>query len=214
MAEATLHDQIERVAKTLPVALAALYVAGFIIVAFRLARYGASSLELFRIQYVAAGFWFGMGSSSFLLLSAALRPVAGQYLFQTVKYPFKRKFLQGTKEIELAGSLTTNCFLVLLLVGISFINKEIRNRFVGESYQSPHIVEFALAFACIDVFLRVWLLFKSRQDEGVLWSYGVRLGVLFLSLLVIVSLFVSLGYIPTIPFSIGGGLKIHRSCFG
>lgn len=205
MAETILHDQIERVAKTLPVALAALYVAGFIIVAFRLARYGASSLELFRIQYVAAGFWFGIASSLFLLLSAAMRPVVGQYLFQTVKYTFKRKFLQGNEEIDLLGALTTNCFLVLLLAGISFISKEIRNQ-LGESHQTPPLVEFALAVASIDVFLRAWLLFKSKQSEGVLWAYGARLGVLFLSLLVMVSLLVfSKDIYPTLPFSIGGG---------
>jgi hypothetical protein len=61
----TIHDQVERTAKALPVAFAGLYVAGFLVVSFRLAGYGASPLDLFRVQYVAAGFWFCLAGAIF-----------------------------------------------------------------------------------------------------------------------------------------------------
>ena len=41
-----------------PLGLAAVYVLGFVVVGLHLAGYGASSLDLIKAQYLAAGFWF------------------------------------------------------------------------------------------------------------------------------------------------------------
>jgi hypothetical protein len=68
-----MNEQVERVAKTLPVALAGLYVVGFLIVALHLSGYGASSLDLIKIQYLTAGFWFGSIRPTHVLQSLPAR---------------------------------------------------------------------------------------------------------------------------------------------
>jgi hypothetical protein len=51
---ASSQDLFERAGKLLQLVLAALYLAGFMVVALHLAGYGVSSLDVFKIQYLAA----------------------------------------------------------------------------------------------------------------------------------------------------------------
>jgi hypothetical protein len=207
MTESTIHDRIERVAKALPVVFAALYLAGFIIVAFRLAGYGTSPLDLFRIQYVAAGFWFGIACSVFFIFAAALRPIVGQYLFQKVQYTSRRKFLERVEARELAGAIIGNSFLVGMFTAIFFMGERIQQHLPEQFRKSPpHFFWFLLTVACVDVSMRAWLLYKSRQDEGIPWSYGVHFCVLALAVSVMFSLRIfARDVYPTVPFPIGGG---------
>jgi hypothetical protein len=208
MAESTIHDQIERAAKALPLALAGLYVAGFIIVAFRLAGYGASSLDLFRIQYVAAGFWFGVFCSIFFIFSDACRRVMGQYLFQRIQHTARRKLLERIEARELAGAIAGDCFLVAVAAGISFVGSKIQQRLaVGVRPTPPHLFWFFLTVASMDVSIRAWLFYKSKQEEeGIPWAYNVNFCVLFLAISVMFSLQIfALSIYPALPFPVGGG---------
>ena len=52
-----MEKELERAAKALPLVLGVLYVLGFLVVGVYLVAFGASSLELLKVQYLAAGFW-------------------------------------------------------------------------------------------------------------------------------------------------------------
>lgn len=206
MAGTTVHDQIERVAKALPVALAALYVAGFMIVAFRLAGYGASSLDMFRIQYVAAGFWFGMACLTFFLFSAASRPVLGQYLFQVSRRMPVHFHLQRIEAKEFAGAVIGDSFIVALFSSLFLIFDKIRQHLPEQPPKLPHVFWFLVAVAGVDVSLRAWLLSRARQAEGIAWSYEAHFRLLFLGLFLFQSLrSFSQDIYPTLPFPLGGG---------
>jgi hypothetical protein len=59
---------------------AALYLTGFMVVALHLAGYGASSLDLSKIQYLAAGIWFGFILILFFGIEILLRVFLGSFL--------------------------------------------------------------------------------------------------------------------------------------
>src|SRR5258708_27944982 len=68
-----MDSVLDRTGRALPIALAALYVIGFLIVRIYLASFGASTLELFKVQYLAAGFWCTVPIAVFLLVCAPFR---------------------------------------------------------------------------------------------------------------------------------------------
>lgn len=78
--DASTRDPIERAAKLLPLALAGLYLIGFMVVALHLAGYGVSSLDLIKIQYLAAGIWFGFVLLVFFGVGSLLRILIGSIL--------------------------------------------------------------------------------------------------------------------------------------
>ncbi|MGB8476789.1 MAG: hypothetical protein WCE61_22130, partial [Candidatus Acidiferrum sp.] len=124
MEESVTHDRLERVTKALPLVLAGLYVAGFIIVALRLAGYGASSLDLFRIQYIAAGFWFSITAAIFFTFSASVCPLAKQLVFQTPPKAFGLGWRFQTKELiaAIVGDFAVGVLVTGMIYGFNAID--------------------------------------------------------------------------------------------
>lgn len=68
-----MNVDLERAGKALPLAVAAIYLVGFLVVASHLAKYGTSSLELFKVQYLAAGFWCGFVFATYFGMLTGIR---------------------------------------------------------------------------------------------------------------------------------------------
>lgn len=206
MAESTIHDRIEQTAKALPLALAALYVAGFIIVSFRLGGYGVSSLDLFRVQYVAAGFWFGIAVAIFFTLTAVGRPYAVKLIFSR-KPPdlFERGFRSRIQTRELVGAIVSNCSMIVLAVGLFYLFRIIHHIAPKTSVPVSKLFLLLLSFSATDVLRQTWLLCKTKKDEGETWFEPSLCLVYFvLSVFLALQVFAE-DFYSRLPFAFGGG---------
>src|SRR6266850_1959278 len=126
------QNQIERAAKTLPLVLAALYVVGFLIVASHLAGYGAFSLDLIKVQYLAAGFWFACVLLLFFGITSAVRIPVSEFIYHKAS----RVRWRSKKATALAGAAVADSFLVMVIVFESYLDQWL-NRLWG----APDLLE-------------------------------------------------------------------------
>jgi hypothetical protein len=92
----------------LPLGLATTYVLGFVIVGFHLAGYGASTLDLIKAQYLAAGFWFCL---IFVAYFAALWGIRS-LLARLARGTRRPGFQQSDGARGLLNTLLANAFLI------------------------------------------------------------------------------------------------------
>lgn len=224
---ASPQDPIERVGKLLPLVLAALYLTGFMVVALHLAGYGASSLELFKIQYLAAGIWFGFVFILFFGIEILLRVFLGSFFDGlSPRGDFLRFSNYETLKEGFATTIISLLWLVVLLIVIVLAGKsKLAGGFIPFLYDCRYLL---LSLVGLDICIRLLLIFRRKQhrssemeDEinerlsrvpGAVfaeWGFNylkvlmalTSVGIFFL---VSTSLFATKVY-PRIWFSLGGG---------
>jgi hypothetical protein len=213
-AKTSIHDQVERVAKTLPVALAGIYVIGFLIVALHLAGYGTSSLDLFKIQYLAAGFWFGAAFVFFFVITLPLNSRLNER-----HHGGKSVFWADGGLRTLAAVAVTDIFMLVAFAVLTYLTPRILSIFSSEMISKgtqrvtelAHSVQFlVLGLIIFDVALRLWDYLRKRERESQGREVSIRqswwiFGYLVVPIFVLcIELFARDVY-PTIPFSFGGG---------
>jgi hypothetical protein len=224
---ASSQDPIERAGKLLPLLLAALYLTGFMVVALHLAGYGASSLDLFKIQYLAAGIWFGFILILFFGIEILLRVFLGSFLDGLSP---KGGFLRFSNYETLKDWFATTVICLLWFAGLLIVIV-----LAGKSKPGGGVIPFLydcryllLSLVGLDICVRLLLIFRRKQhrsseteDEinerlsrvpGAVfaeWGFNylkVLMAVTSVGLFFLVStgLFASKVY-PRIWFSLGGG---------
>jgi hypothetical protein len=86
----------DKVSKMVATGLGFLYAVGYLVVSVHLSRYGISSLELFKLHYLVAGFWCVAPFSFYFLITSAMRGIVLSWANQSSK-PLKRMSAKGTK---------------------------------------------------------------------------------------------------------------------
>jgi hypothetical protein len=207
--------QLERAAKTLPLVLAGLYVMGFLIVALHLAGYGASSLDLIKIQYLTAGFWFGCACVMFYGISTPPSLWVAEFLHHKAESGFWRR----RETCRLAGTLSTGPLMAVLVWTVTPLTIPFAQIFGSEEFTQLDIraterirsvrVLF-VAFVIFSIVLRTWILLREKSTESSSHQHFIRyvwrfftpfVGAVFLFCVVAFTF----GLYPRIPFSFGGG---------
>jgi len=223
----TSQDPIERAGKLLPLVLAVLYLTGFMVVALHLAGYGASSLDLFKIQYLAAGIWFGFVLILFFGIEILLRVFLGSF-FDGLSP--KGGFLRFSNYETLKDGFATTVISLLWLAGLLIVVVLARKSNPGGGviiflYDCRYLL---LSLVALDICVRLLLILSrkrhrssetedeinerlSREPGAVFAEWGFKylkvlmavtaVGILFL---VSTGLFATKVY-PRIWFSLGGG---------
>lgn len=223
----TSQDPIERAGKLLPLVLAALYLSGFMVVALHLAGYGASSLDLFKIQYLAAGIWFGFVLVLFFAIEILLRVFLGSF-FDGLSP--KGGFLRFSNYETLKDGFATTVISLLWFAGLLIVIVLARKSNPGGGvipflYDCRYLL---LSLVALDIAVRLLLIFRrkrhrssetedeinerlSREPGAVFAEWGYKyLKVLMAATcvgilsLVTTGLFATKVY-PRIWFSLGGG---------
>ena len=223
----TSQDPIERAGKLLPLVLAALYLTGFMVVALHLAGYGASSLDLFKIQYLAAGIWFGFVLILFFGIEILLRVFLGSF-FDGLSP--KGGFLRFSNYETMKDGFATTVISLLWFAGLLIVVI-----LAHKSNPSGGVIPFLydcryllLSLVALDICVRLLLILRRkrhrssetedeinerlRREPGAVfaeWGYKylkvlmavTSVGILFL---VTAGLFATKVY-PRIWFSLGGG---------
>ena len=200
--------------KYFPLALAATYIVGFIIVALHLAGYGASPLELIKIQYLAAGMWFGIlvvvyfGSTA--LLSKLFEEEIGTLLLFKRKYPIEmtpfiaRIFGSGTMVLILSMGLFVPTLPHLFYARLHRATE-------AQTPWARSVFPVFLFLAICDLAWLVFLRFRSTHRKPGTYSPLVRGTVLLYSAVIVIGASqlsvrsFSRSVYPMIPFSLGGG---------
>jgi len=196
----------------LPLGLAGVYVLGFIVVGIHLAGYGASTLDLIKVQYLAAGFWF-CGLSGIYFGFLRLLRIAVKAMERTIQRP---SFRPESGTGELLFSIFSNVFIVCVVILPVWVMHrlphwgEFGNRFDLVWQYVRFSIPFLISLGILDFALHLTDWFKMRVFKehyfGDAWipvwvsSYFLILGV---SINCVLS-FSTLTY-RTISFSLGGG---------
>jgi MFS family permease len=208
--QGNVNEQLERIIKMFPLVLAGLYVMGFLIVALYLLGYGASSLDLIKIQYLAAGFWFGCAFISFYAVTTPI----GSYFTEMVNHFSEAAIWRRRETGALAGAIFAGVvlFAVLWVLPLS--------RFLGltglhrRSFETLYSIRwFVLSMIILNIILHLWLYFReiarSTEDQRfhhILRRYLWRLSTVFLvgAFLFCIATFTVFVY-ARISFALGGG---------
>jgi hypothetical protein len=214
-----MNELMERIAKTVPLVLAGLYVMGFLIVALHLGRYGVSSLDLVKLQYLAAGFWFGCVFVVFYGITLPLTVHISEFISQRARSAFWRRSEVGA----LVGSVVAGPGMVAILTLLTRVIPWLvrtfgssdaieRNQQVAEDFNSVRFL--LLSVIAFDILLRVWLYLRAKARESSRGEYNARyfwrlstpfpvLAFLFCALLFVRDVY------PNISFALGGGQPRH-----
>jgi hypothetical protein len=162
---ASSQDLIERAGKLLPLLLAALYLTGFMVVALHLAGYGASSLDLFKIQYLAAGIWFGFILILFFGIEILLRVFLGSFLDGLSP---KGGFLRFSNYETLKDWFATTVIGFLWFAGLLIVIV-----LAGKSKPGGGVIPFLydcryllLSLVGLDICVRLLLIFRRKQHRS------------------------------------------------
>ena len=186
---------LDPLSKILAFALTLLYVTGFLVVAFYLSRYGASSVAVLQLQYLVAGIWVLVPPVVYISLLHVGRR------FERRVVPDVRGFNWRRFAISLVlTSVPSGLFLVLLAmipsvsqgmtwkIGVRlflfFLTLVILSQLFWTSRQADPKVETH------------W---RNRRDAAPFYLASLMLAVLCYALWFSVRLY------PLIPFSLGGG---------
>jgi len=209
------QNQIERAAKTLPLVLAALYVVGFLIVASHLAGYGAFSLDLIKVQYLAAGFWFACVLLLFFGITSAVRIPVSEFIYHKASGVRWR----SKKATALAGAAVADSFLVMVIVFESYLDQWL-NRLWGapdllernqRMMENMHSIRSLVAGLIIfDISSRTWLYMREKADDTAIHELSKRhtwrmVTTIIVMIFVTCILQFAKDLYPRIPYSLGGG---------
>ena len=192
-----MNEELERAGKALPLLVAGLYVVGFIVVGVYLSGYGVSSLELFRVQYLAAGFWCAFPFLFFYFVTGRLRNLLRDF-------DSLRRLSPVARAAATTAAVDTIGLVLILAAGL------VRALVPHSASVGTGIFVIALHLSVsvlIGLIVRMLGADLCRVVRGVLQDKDLRgmvdsFGLMFL--LTWALLFSRHAY-PLIPFSVGGG---------
>jgi hypothetical protein len=205
-------SEAEHFLKFFPIAVGAIYLLGFLVVAIELAGYDASPLELVKIQYLAAGFWFSL----VVILYCATVAIA-QSFFSSKWQSRASANPRKQRHSRMLGSIVVG---VVLLAANSMSSYQIRlygwlfPRRVGHLadilgwQHSLLLVVLLLVFS--DITAQIYFLLTDtavRPEKRQFWKWLFIFISLFWFVFGIFSCIqaFSRDVYPRIPFSLGGG---------
>ncbi len=212
-----MDSVLDRTGRALPIALAALYVIGFLIVGIYLASFGASTLELFKIQYLAAGFWCTVPIAVFLLVCTPFRSAISTIVwmrelhFNQARTGWRAFFV--TMLIELFADLGTLVFLTSVWARNVPTKSFFKVSFAGNGIRSISPGAFALLYVPI-IIVSLGLVARRSLPHVAPWGLGPILprkyitGLMDILWITIIGAWLALfarKVYPKIPFSLGGG---------
>jgi hypothetical protein len=197
--------------KLIPAGLGAIYLVGFVVVALNLAGYGASPLDLIKIQYLAAGFWCGLVCLVYLGVRTFLRSIFSEmFLIMMPKATWGRSIASILAPIMTVVMLVLNATSLYVVRRIPWAPLH-REGGVADSTSFPHLIGpsiVCLAFVDIMLQLCLWLREKPRQLGKVRVFYWFLLFASVASLAVGFSSYLqsfARDVYSHISFSFGGG---------
>lgn len=208
-----MRDYLKIAKEWLPLSLAAAYFLGFVIVGLHLAGYGASSLDLIKVQYLAAGFWFCFSCLAYFGALKGLRLLSGV----SRRRHQRPGFHQGDRLGDFISSLSANVVVVAVWVfgwlmlryffGSVGVDKDLSATI--RRYLLSWL-PFLIMMALLDVSIQLkgWSGKRMEEEHRSLdiWSttWGITTIYAITFSLVCIFSFAILAY-RTIPFSLGGG---------
>jgi len=207
---------LDRAGRALPIALAALYVIGFLIVGIYLASFGASTLELFKVQYLAAGFWCTVPIAVFLLFCAPFRSAMSAAVrmmelhFEQMRTGW-RAFIV-TMLVELFADLGALIFLTSFWARESLTKSFFKVSFAGNGIRSISPGALALLYVPI-IIVSLGLVARRSIPYAPSWEFMILprkyiTGLMDILCIFIIGLWLAIfakKVYPKIPFSLGGG---------
>lgn len=192
----------ERITRLLPLGLGAAYIVGFLIVGLQLAGYGASPLELVKIQYLAAGFWFGLVVLLYWVLIALVRMLYVGIITKHFRTPRAPRYIKIVCAVVTVSSFVGNGLIPVRPFHMALF--AVWTRFLAGTI---------LNLGLLDIGTQVYFLAKEarQKDEKrtiIFWAawiftcLAVSTGAF--ALFYSVETFARNVY-PNIPFSLGGG---------
>lgn len=186
---------LESLSKLLALTLGLLYVTGFLVVAFYLSRYGASSVSVLQLQYLVAGTW-------------VLGPPAAYGSLLHVERRFERRAAPETKGFNwrrfvmstVLTGIPSGVFMVLLA--------SIPGVFQGITWQIG-LRLFSFFFAMVALSQLFWMSRQADPERETYWMNRRDAAPFYLASLMVTVLCYALWFsariYPLIPFSLGGG---------
>jgi hypothetical protein len=212
VAESCMRDYMKRVKEWFPLAIGTIYLLGYAVVAFHLAGYGASSLDLIKAQYLAAGLWLSCVLIAYFGGLQGIRSAMGK-----LEMGARPGFRQGGGLIELMLSLSANLVLalifgVLVIMFRYFPPPSERGKEFSEIVwrEAPLLARLVASMALLDIVYRFRGWFGKRAEEANRSRQNWMLAWFFATILTIFG-FANCLYLfavsiyRTIPFSLGGG---------
>ncbi len=208
----TLVAEAERFLKLFPLGLGAIYLVGFLIVGLQLAGYGASPLELVKIQYLAAGFWCGLVVLVYYGLTTPFRSLYSEMLSSEAPKVTRSSLLPAI----MASAATVALVIVGSAISMYFTRKipwAFFHREEGLADVWPFLNSIGLStvpLALFDILLRVYLSSDWKIGSPEKFKIKKWLFIIFcfsglnVELVSYVRAFSKYAY-PNIPFSLGGG---------
>lgn len=207
-----VRDYLNAAKGWFPLGLAAVYVLGFVIVGLHLAGYGASTLDLIKAQYLAAGFWFCFALFAYFGALKVVRSVM-EFLPRRKRLPGFRQVGEARQRLSL--SLLANFLMAIWIGGILFTARHVpmaRFREVNDAIWQIGLVSlaFALSMAFLDIsyHLRNWFRERAKDESGSrdTWTVAWAGATFFLVVVFLLSVKTfAITIYRVIPFSLGGG---------
>jgi hypothetical protein len=189
----TIYPQIEKLAKLIPVTLASAYVAGFLVVSFRLAEYGLSTLDLFKAQFIAAGLWYGLLSSSILLVYLPIRTAVTAPLIK--RYRLSLPMMLG---VSSEAKKVAEAFLATFVLGLIGL--------ITRTATQGKFLHYVVGLLLAETFIRVWIFCRARQKLGMAMFFELYFSLLLVALCIALTIATfGTDVYSKIPFVIGGG---------
>ncbi len=195
----------DKVSKVVATGLGSLYAVGYLVVSVHLSRYGISSLELFKLHYLVAGFWCAAPLSCYFLITSAFQGIVLSWANQNPK-PLKGMSARGVKAFLICGNVAFAIGLV-----VAFLSGWTANFRGTVKAHGVLIAEFLLLLFSIEF---VWKFFTqpiqlAAAPTVTKWLFSGSVAKLF-AFFIFAPLFTylrlfSTDIYPYIPFAWGGG---------
>jgi hypothetical protein len=197
----------ERITRLLPLGLGAAYIVGFLIVGLQLAGYGASPLELVKLQYLAAGFWFGLVVLFYYALTALFRS-----FFLEKEEAESGRLPRKHRSINVLSSIVMGLAFCSFPAPTYLFQKMPRFREAVAVLSAWHhsLIPIVLTLVFVDILIQVYFLARERPvrpDKLQFWKGFFIVLAPFTAVLLLTSCvqFFARGVYPNISFSLGGG---------
>ncbi len=200
----------DKVSKVVATGLGSLYAVGYLVVSVHLSRYGISSLELFKLHYLVAGFWCAAPLSCYFLITSAFQGIVLSWANQNPK-PLKGMSARGVKAFLICGNVAFAIGLV-----VAFLSGWTANFRGTVKAHGVLIAEFLLLLFSIEF---VWKFFTqpiqlAAAPTVTKWLFSGSVAKLF-AFFIFAPLFTylrlfSTDIYPYIPFAWGGRLPSLR----
>jgi len=207
----TLGLKEERITRLFPLGLGAAYFVGFVVVGLQLAGYGASPLELFKIQYLAAGLWFGLIAILYHLTAASARLFYRERLPESWHNARRKRYIKILCSAIVVGAVVGGSYIPATVVRKALFLPLSRESHIAELVRWQGLLAPTVFFlGLLDITSQVYFLAREaprKPGKLQVWKFFVTLiaaSIFVLALFSCVESFARNVY-PNIPFSLGGG---------